>query len=154
MRARRRVSVRSPRTAGRNRSQPTRIYGRSDRVVGPWFARPVGLRIAIPDDSFDVVLLHLLLAVVPDPEAAIREAARVLRPGGRVAIFDKFMPDGAMPSCRRRLANAVSRVVATDLTRQLGPLIDSAGLVLELREPALFGGIFEAALARKPSSEA
>ena len=105
-----------------------------------------------PDGSFDVVLLHLLLAVVPDPEAATREAARVLRPGGRVAVFDKFLPDGERPSLGRRLASAVARVVATDLTRQLGPLLAGAGLVLQRREPALFGGLFEAALARKPFS--
>ncbi|PAP79109.1 hypothetical protein B1759_12165 [Rubrivirga sp. SAORIC476] len=104
----------------------------------------------LPDASFDVVLLHLLLAVVPDPEAAIGEAARVLRPGGRVAVFDKFLPDGERPSIRRRLAGAVTRIVATDLNRQLGPLLDGTGLGLEHREPALFGGLFEAALLRKP----
>jgi ubiquinone/menaquinone biosynthesis C-methylase UbiE len=107
----------------------------------------------LPDASFDVVLLHLLLAVVPDPHAATREAARVLRPGGRVAVFDKFLPDGERPSLRRRVAGAVARVVATDLNRQLGPLLAAAGLVLDRREPALFGGLFEAALARKPLSD-
>lgn len=110
-------------------------------------------RLDFPDGSFDVVLLHLLLAVVPDPGAAIRETARVLRPGGRVAIFDKFLPDGERPSLRRRLVGAVARVVATDLNRQLGPLFDAAGLLLEHREPALFGGLFEAALARKPLND-
>lgn len=109
-------------------------------------------RLDLPDASFDVVLLHLLLAVVPDPEAAIRETARVLRPGGRVAVFDKFLPDGEQPSLSRRLAAVVARVVATDLNRQLGPLLDLAGLEVEHRQPALFGGLFEAALARKPLS--
>ncbi|MEL6614096.1 MAG: methyltransferase domain-containing protein [Bacteroidota bacterium] len=106
----------------------------------------------LPEESFDVVLLHLLLAVVPDPEAAIREAARVLQPGGRVAVFDKFLPDGERPSLRRRLAGAVARVVATSLNRQLGPLLDHVGLALEHRGPALLGGLFEVALARKPLS--
>ena len=104
----------------------------------------------LPDASFDAVLLHLLLAVVPDPEAAAREAARVLRPGGRVAVFDKFLPDGERPSLGRRAASAVARVVATDLNRQLGPLLGGAGLLLTHREPVLFGGLFEAALAIKP----
>jgi len=107
-------------------------------------------QLDLPDESFDAVLLHLLLAVVPNPEAAIREAVRVLRPSGRIAVFDKFLPDGTRPSFARRLASAVARVVATDLNRQLGPLLDGAGMVLEHREPVLFGGLFQAALARKP----
>ena len=69
-------------------------------------------------------------------------------------------PAGAWPSLTsscptasgRRIAGAVARVVATDLNRQLGPLLSGAGLDLERREPALFGGLFEAALARKPLS--
>ena len=110
-------------------------------------------RIDLADESFDVVLLHLLLAVVPDPEAAIREAVRVLRPGGRVAVFDKFLPDGERPSLGRRLASSVASIVATDLNRQLGPLLEGAGLVLTHREPALFAGLFEAALAIKPDTD-
>ena len=109
-------------------------------------------QLDLPSDSFDAVLLHLLLAVVPDPEAAILETTRVLRPGGRVVIFDKFLPDGARPTLRRRLASALARVVATDLNRQLGPLLEVAGLSLVHREPVLFGGLFEAAVARKPAT--
>ena len=130
---------------------------RAARAEAAHLARGIEVReldaqaLDLPDASFDVVFLHLLLAVVPDPEAAARETARVLRPGGRVAVFDKFLPDGEHPSLRRRLASAVARVVATDLNRQLGPLLDGAGLILERREPALFGGLFEAALARKPA---
>jgi phosphatidylethanolamine/phosphatidyl-N-methylethanolamine N-methyltransferase len=108
----------------------------------------------LPDGHFDAVLLHLILAVVPDPHAAIREAARVLRPGGRVGVFDKFLPDGARPSPLRRAAAFVANAVATDLNRQLGPLLAEGGLVLERREPALLGGLFEAALARKPAPRA
>lgn len=48
-----------------------------------------GQQIALADDAFDAVLLHLILAVIPDPVACAREAARVLRPDGRVAIFDR-----------------------------------------------------------------
>jgi phosphatidylethanolamine/phosphatidyl-N-methylethanolamine N-methyltransferase len=105
--------------------------------------------IDLPSAQFDVVLLHLILAVVPDAEAAIREAARVLRPGGRVGIFDKFLADDADPSLFRRAASAVANVVATDLNRRLGPLLDSAGLHLEHEEPVMFGGLFKVAVARK-----
>lgn len=103
----------------------------------------------LPDATFDAVLLHLVLAVVPDPEAAAREAARVLRPGGRVGIFDKFLPDAARASLLRRGLGLVANVVATDINRRLGPLLDAAGLTPEHEEPSLFGGLFKVVRARK-----
>jgi SAM-dependent methyltransferase len=42
--------------------------------------------IAQPDDSYDVVLCREGLMLTPDPTRASREIARVLRPGGRVAV--------------------------------------------------------------------
>jgi SAM-dependent methyltransferase len=42
--------------------------------------------IAQPDDSYDVVLCREGLMLTPDPGRAAREIARVLRPGGRVAV--------------------------------------------------------------------
>ena len=104
----------------------------------------------LADESFDAVVLHLILAVVPDPVAAIREAARVLRPGGRAVVFDKWVPDDGAPSLARRAANLVSRIVATEITRKLGPLADAAGLRIEQRE-TLGRGFFSIALLRKPA---
>lgn len=40
------------------------------------------------DTSFDLVVFHTTLCHVPSPEDAIKEACRVLRPGGTLAIFD------------------------------------------------------------------
>jgi ubiquinone/menaquinone biosynthesis C-methylase UbiE len=104
----------------------------------------------LPDATFDAVILHLILAVIPDPVGCIREAERVLRPGGRIAVFDKWVRDGARPSPLRRLANVFARVVATELTRSLGPLVAETGIALEHREPAGPFGLFEIALLRKP----
>ena len=101
------------------------------------------------DASFDCVLLHLALAVVPDPFATIREVARVLRPGGRISIFDKFLPDGASASLARRAAGALARLAATDLNRQLGPLLEAGGLRLCALEAVGMGGLFVAARAEK-----
>jgi ArsR family transcriptional regulator len=42
-------------------------------------------------DTFDVVSIHQVLHYLDDPERAIAEAARVLRPGGRMLIVD-FAP--------------------------------------------------------------
>ncbi len=52
-------------------------------------------RLPLPDGrvgaGFDVVILHQILHFLDDPQSALREAARVLKPGGRVLIVD-FAP--------------------------------------------------------------
>ncbi len=47
--------------------------------------------LAIPNDRFDVVIVHQVLHFLDDGGRAIREAARVLRPGGRLLVVD-FAP--------------------------------------------------------------
>src|SRR5262245_11681085 len=41
-----------------------------------------------PNASFDVVIAHTVFSHLVDPEAALAEACRVLRPGGQLIIFD------------------------------------------------------------------
>ncbi len=107
-----------------------------------------GEALALPEGSFDHVALHLILAVMPDPEACASEVGRVLKPAGTVSIFDKFVPDGESPSLLRRGMNLVARPIATDLTRRLGPILESGGLSLHHREP-VFGGLMTVAVAGK-----
>jgi ubiquinone/menaquinone biosynthesis C-methylase UbiE/DNA-binding transcriptional ArsR family regulator len=47
--------------------------------------------LALPNDSFDVVLIHQVLHFLDDGARAILEAARVLRPSGRLLVVD-FAP--------------------------------------------------------------
>ena len=47
--------------------------------------------LPLADDSFDVVILHQVLHFLDDGARAINEAARVLRPGGRLLVVD-FAP--------------------------------------------------------------
>lgn len=107
--------------------------------------------LEFPDASFDLVILHLIVAVIPAPVACVREAARVLRPGGRAVIFDKFAPPGTGPvPLALRLLNPFLNVLATNITRRHAPIVEASGLRVVSDEPAGFGGLLRIVLLEKP----
>lgn len=89
--------------------------------------------------TFDAVLLHLILSVVPDPEEVVTETARVLTANGTVSIYDKFVPPETTPSIWRRITNPFARLLFADITRQLDPLISNTSLSLTTKESHLAG---------------
>jgi phosphatidylethanolamine/phosphatidyl-N-methylethanolamine N-methyltransferase len=100
--------------------------------------------MALPyaDDSFDIVVMHLILAVVPHPQRAVCEAARVLRPGGRILILDKFMRPSTWPKVRRTL-NIFNQHLATRKNVFFEEILSGCPrLTLKSDTPALAGGWF------------
>jgi ubiquinone/menaquinone biosynthesis C-methylase UbiE len=56
------------------------------------------------DDSFDTVALTYVLCTVPEPAAALREIARVLKPGGRLLFLEHVRsPDPGLARWQDRL---------------------------------------------------
>ena len=53
-------------------------------------------RLPFADDSFDAVVFTFLLRYVEDPQSTLRELARVLRPGGRMASLEFYVPRGPL----------------------------------------------------------
>jgi ubiquinone/menaquinone biosynthesis C-methylase UbiE len=49
--------------------------------------------LPFPDSSFDTVALTLVLCTVPDPDRALAEIARVLKPGGRLLFLEHVRSD-------------------------------------------------------------
>ncbi len=95
-------------------------------------------RLDLPDGSFDAAILHMVLEVFDEPARCLAEAARVLRPGGRIAVFDKFLPDGPRPGALRRAGLALLNLVFTSTDRRMDDLLAASGapLVVERDEPA------------------
>lgn len=69
-------------------------------------------RLAYPDAAFDVVMAQYVVTAVPDPEAALDEWARVLKPGGEMILTSRV---GADAGLRRAVEHFLAPV-----TRRLG----------------------------------
>ena len=102
-----------------------------------------------PDASFDLVILHLILAVLPDPVRCLQEVQRVLRPGGRAVILDKFVKEQGTPPLGLRLLNPLMSLFGTQLTRRLPPILAATNLRVIHDEPATKSGYFRIVLLEK-----
>jgi phosphatidylethanolamine/phosphatidyl-N-methylethanolamine N-methyltransferase len=65
-------------------------------------------KLDFPDASFDVVVAQYVVTAVPNPEAALDEFARVLKPGGEIVIVTRI---GAETGLRRGIEHALQPVV-------------------------------------------
>ena len=87
-------------------------------------ARMDALRLALPDDAFDVVYAPYVVTVVPRPRQVVAEMARVCRPGGRVVIVNHF---------------GSSKKPVRWFEKRLTPLTSHVGFRLDLPLEAILG---------------
>jgi SAM-dependent methyltransferase len=89
-----------------------------------------------PTATFDAAVAHTLVSHVRDPLAVLAEAARVVRPGSPVAIFDGDYASLTFGSSDSRLGQAMERAVQSMIMssprvmRELPRLLSKAGLRL------------------------
>jgi phosphatidylethanolamine/phosphatidyl-N-methylethanolamine N-methyltransferase len=111
------------------------VYGESNHIVGVDYSEPMlrkaadrvrtlalkqvdgiavmdAQRLGFPDASFDAVVAQYVITAVPNPEAALNEFARVLRPGGEIILINHI---GAEAGARRMFELAFA-----PLARRLG----------------------------------
>ncbi len=125
------------------RARPRGAHLDVDFILGDSMALP------FDDAQFDVVVLHLILAVVPEPQRVLSEAARVLKPGGRILLFDKFLHPGQRAPVRR-LLNGLSRRLATRMDVVFEDVLSAVPqLTVESDVPALGGGWFRKIILNK-----
>lgn len=72
----------------------------------------VAEHLPFADATFDEVVTTLVLCSVDDPVAGVREAARVLRPGGRLRFIEHVAATPHGPSTLQRLMNPAQRLLA------------------------------------------
>ena len=93
-------------------------------------------RLDFADERFDALVAHTLLSHVADPMSVLKEAARVVKPGGTIGIFDgdyaSLTFDHADPGKGKAYDEALIGALVTNprVMRQLPRLMRAAGLEL------------------------
>lgn len=90
----------------------------------------------LPADSFDAIIAHTLVSHVDDPVAVLKEAARLVKPGGLVGVFDGDYASIAFghadPAAAKTRDEAIVDAIITSprVIRQMPRLLRSVGLDL------------------------
>ncbi|MGA9665677.1 MAG: class I SAM-dependent methyltransferase [Gallionella sp.] len=126
-----------------SRAKPRGTGLQVDWVLGDSMALPFA------DAQFDHVVLHLIVAVVPHPAQCLSEAARVLKPGGTIILFDKFLRPNKL-ALLRRVLNPLSRRIATRMDVVFEDVLSAVPQLRTVSDvPLLAGGWFRGIVLQK-----
>lgn len=126
-----------------SRARPRAASLQVDWVLGDSMALP------FPDAHFDHVVLHLIVAIVPQPALCLSEAARVLKPGGTIILLDKFLRPKQTALLRRAL-NPLTRRLVTRMDVVFEEILHEVPqLKMISDEPLLAGGWIRGIVLKK-----
>lgn len=92
-------------------------------------------QIPLPDSSVDVVISNCVINLAGDKDQVLREAARVLRPGGRFAVSDVIADEGMDEATRADMAQYTGCIAGALTQAEFETALTAAGLVdVEIRE--------------------
>jgi arsenite methyltransferase len=83
--------------------------------------------IPLPDDSVDVIISNCVINLSSDKDAALREAFRVLKPGGRFAVSDVVVRGDVPGDVRRSMELWVGCIAGALEDNQYASMLEAAG---------------------------
>ena len=114
------LDVASARPVRSQRQRPRFVEGRIEQLP-------------FPDGSLDVVVIVTVLCLVADRAGAVREAARALRPGGRLVVGDlgRWSAWAARRRAKAWLGSKLCQSAHFSTATGLSHLVERAGLIVE-----------------------
>lgn len=99
--------------------------------------------LTFPDNSYDYIVASLILSVVPDPDKCLEEMKRVLKPDGRIFLFDKFILQDSIPLAIR-LARPLIILLGTDPALNVYHLetVRKKELIITDDQPVMLNGMY------------
>lgn len=103
------------------------------------------------NDTFDYVVASLILSVVPDADKCLKEMARVLKSGGKIIIFDKFVPKEGKLTLPKKLLRPLIKVLGTDIGLNFEDLYrkNSQRLTIDEDENVMLNGMYRKIILSK-----
>ncbi|MBD8007284.1 class I SAM-dependent methyltransferase [Bacillus norwichensis] len=103
------------------------------------------------DDSFDYIVASLILSVVPDANKCFSEITRVLKPDGKIIIFDKFVPENEKLSIPKILLRPFIKVLGTDIGRSFEEILQNNQNDVKVEEdaPIMLNGMYRKLIISK-----
>lgn len=99
------------------------------------FVRGDAEALPLPDGFADGVLCECALCTFPDKQASARELARILRPGGRLALSDVVAVRELLPAELTTLAAWIACIGDARPLEEIVDLLEAAGFAVEQAEP-------------------
>lgn len=107
--------------------------------------------MSFKDNHFDVIVGSLVLSVVPDVDKCFKEMVRVLRPNGRIIIFDKFSPKYRKLSVFKKVIRPFIKLLGTDIAVNFETLFKENKYTLSVDEDTsiMLNGMYRKIIIRK-----
>lgn len=107
-------------------------------------------KLPFPNDSFDTIIVTLVLCTIPNPEDAIQEMKRVCKPDGKILIFEHIQMDNSILAKLQDWLTPVWKKVCDGccLNRNTVQTLEENGLEI-IHQKSFFNGLFVQLEARE-----
>lgn len=111
-------------------------------------------QLNFPSERFDEVVATFVFCSVPDPVLGLQEAARVLKPGGKLLLLEHMRAANLLLGTLMDALNPVMvRVMGANINRRTVENVRRSGLRVQQVENVGMGGVFKLIVAHKLTAQ-